>query len=277
MAKQKTLSIEGIDIRYYQKKKEDFISLTDIAKKFNERTGQLISNWLRTKSTVIFIGGWEVLHNEDFNVLKFEYIKNQTGSPTFVLSMSEWIKETNAIGIISKTGRYGGTFAHKDIAFEFLSYLSPVFRLYVAKEFQRLKEKEDKEKQEALHWTINRTLAKANYHIHTDAIKEYLVPLIEYNTKRQGIYFASEADLLNVALFGLTAKEWRIANPELKGNMRDYANAEQLLVLANIENLNAEFIKQGLDQESRLKRLNEIAIHQMSLLMNLPVIKKLKK
>ena len=277
MAKQKTLSVQGIEIRYYQQKEEDFISLTDIGKKFNSRADQLISNWLRTRATVNFLGALESLHNPSFNSLNFEGIKNHTGEPTFVLSVSDWVSQTGAVGIRAKAGRYGGTYAHMDIAFEFLSYLSPTFKLYVFKEFQRLKLIEAEEQKKTLKWDLKRTLAKVNYIFHTDAVKEYLVPARIYNTKKEGVYYASEADLLNVALFGMTAKEWRLANPDKKGNMRDYASAEQLLVLANLENLNAEFIKQGMSQNDRLVRLNEIAIHQMSLLVNVPAMKNLDK
>jgi len=275
MAKQKKLTVQGTEIRYYEQNKIDFVSLTDIAKKFNKRTDQIISNWLRTRSTVSYLGAWESLHNPNFNPLNFEGIRNQTGAPTFVLSVSDWINQTNAIGIRTKAGRYGGTYAHRDIAFEFMSYLSPTFRLYVVKEFQRLKIKETEEGKEALEWDIKRTLAKVNYRIHTDAIKEYLIPVRISNNKKNGIYYASEADLLNVALFGKPARQWRLENPELKGNIRDYASAEQLLVLANLENLNAEFIAQGMTQDDRLTRLNEIAIHQMNLLVSLPTTKKL--
>lgn len=275
MAKQKTIVVQGSEIRFYQEKEDDFISLTDIAKKFNDRTDQIIANWLRTRSTVDFLGAWEMLHNASFNPLNFEGIRNQTGSATFVLSVSDWVEQVNAIGIRATAGRYGGTFAHKDIAFEFLSYLSPTFKLYVFKEFQRLKEVETAQTKQALEWSLKRTLAKVNYRIHTDAVKEHLVPSRIYNTKAEGIYFASEADVLNVALFGVTAKQWREANQEAKGNIRDYASSEQLLVLANLENLNAEFIKQGLAQNDRLTRLNEIAIHQMELLVNVPGVKGL--
>ncbi len=275
MAKQKILTVQGSEIRFYEEKEDDFISLTDIAKKFNDRTDQVIANWLRTRNTVDFLGAWESLYNADFNSLNFEGIRNQTGAAAFVLSISDWVEKTQAIGIRAKAGRYGGTYAHKDIAFEFLSYLSPAFKLYVIKEFQRLKGIEIAQSKEELEWSLKRTLAKVNYRIHTDAVKEHLVPPRIYNTKFEGIYFASEADLLNLALFGMTAKQWREKNPDAKGNIRDYASAEQLLILANLENLNAEFIKQGLAQKDRLTRLNEIAIHQMELLMNVPMIKGL--
>lgn len=275
MAKQKIITVDGTPIRYYEQKNEDFVSLTDIAKKFNEKSGQIISNWLRSKSTVNFLGAWEKLYNQSFNVLEFENIRNMTGDNTFVLTVTGWVSETQAIGIRAKTGRYGGTYAHKDIAFEFLSYLSPTFKLYVFKEFQRLKLEEAEQQKKTLQWEMKRTLAKVNYRIHTDAVKQYLIPPRVQKTKGEGIYYASEADLLNVALFGETAKQWRSQNPDLKGNMRDYATSEQLLVLSNLENLNAEFIKQKLAQDERLQKLNEIAIHQMSLLVDMPKIKGL--
>ena len=273
MAK-KTIEVQGIEIRFYQEKKEDFISLTDIAKKFNEKSGQIISNWLRTRSTVNFLGAWETLHNENFNVLKFENIKSMTGEPTFVLSMSEWINQTEAIGVKSKTGRYGGTFAHKDIAFEFLSYLSPTFKLYVFKEFQRLKDIEVKEKFQALEWDLNRSLSKINYTVHTDAIKQELIP--PKIKQGIGIIYANEADILNVAVFGMTAKEWRLANESKKGNIRDYATHEQLLVLANLEAVNAELIRLKLSQDERMSILNTAAIKQMQSMLNSPSLPRLE-
>lgn len=276
MAKQHVIVVEGSEIRFYEEREEDYISLTDIAKKFNERTGQLILNWLRTRSTVNFLGAWEMLHNPGFNVPNFEDIKNQTGEATFVLTITDWTERTGAIGIRAKTGRYGGTFAHKDIAFEFLSFLSPTFKLYVFKEFQRLKAIATKDNQQALEWNLKRTLSKVNYLIHTDAVRQHLVPPRIAGTKLEGLYYATEADLLNLALFGTTAKEWRQANPSLKGNVRDYATAEQLLVLANLENLNAEYIKLGFVKADRLQRLNEVAIHQMSLLATAPTISRLE-
>lgn len=260
----KTIIVDSTQISFYKEDENDFISLTDIAKRFNERTGQLILNWLRTRTTIEFLGTWEILHNSRFNVLNFEYIKSQTGAATFVLSTTDWIEQTQAIGIKSSVGRYGGTFAHIDIAFEFLSYLSPSFKLYVIKEFKRFKTDELK----TIEWTVKRSLSKANYIIHTDAVKNYLIPQKIQDTKFEGLYYATEADLLNIALFGMTAKQWQEANPDLKGNMRDHATVEQLLVLANIENLNAQFIKMGLSKEDRLLQLNEIAIHQIELLTN---------
>ena len=216
MAKQTSIvSVEGTEIRFYQADDSEFISLTDIARRFNERTDQIISNWLRTRATVEFLGAWEILYNPLFNPLNFEGIKNQTGSATFVLSVTDWVENTGAIGIRAKTGRYGGTYAHRDIAFEFLSYLSPTFKLYVIKEFQRLKKEEANERNNNLDWEIKRSFAKANYRIHTDAIKNNLIPAKVQDTKFESLYYASEADLLNVALFGSTAKEWREINPTL--------------------------------------------------------------
>jgi hypothetical protein len=267
--------VENIPIRFYTEKEEDFISLTDIAKKFNERTDQVILNWLRTRNTVEFLGAWEMLNNEGFNSLNFEGIRNQTGSAAFVLTVTDWVVSTGAIGIRAKAGRYGGTFAHKDIAFEFLSYLSPTFKLYVFREFERLKNEEAARAKELQGWNLKRTLSKVNYLIHTEAVREHLIPPRVAGTKTEGLYYASEADLLNLAMFGMTAKEWRINNPEAKGNIRDNASAEQLLVLANLENLNAEFIRQGFDKEQRLERLNEIAIYQMQLLVSIPGVKGL--
>ena len=271
--KQTTLTVNGINIRLYQEKKEDFISLTDIAKKFNERTGQLILNWLRTRSTISFLGAWETIYNTNFNVLKFEYIKNKTGDPTFTLSIRDWVEQTNGIGIKSKTGRYGGTYAHKDIAFEFLSYLSPTFKLYVFKEFQRLKEIEVEKTQHKLDWTLNRVLSKVNYSIHADAIKEQLIPpRIE---KGVGFIYAGEADILNMAIFGITAKQWRIRNKDVKGNIRDFASSEQLLVLSNLEAVNAELIRMHLSQDERIDILNQAAIKQMHSLLSSPSLSKL--
>jgi KilA-N domain len=273
MAKSIVLTVEGTPIRLISENNEDFISLTDIAKRASDRTDQIITNWLRTRSTIEFLGVWESLNNVNFNPLNFEGIKNQAGTPTFVLTVTDWVTSTNAVGINAKAGRYGGTYAHKDIALEFCSWLSPAFRLYVIREFQRLKTEESDVLK--LEWNLKRLLSKVNYYIHTDAVKTNLIPPRLQNKKLEGIIYASEADLLNIALFGLAAKDWKIQNPEAKGNQRDSATAEQLLVLANLENLNAEFIHQGMKQAERLQRLNEIAIHQMELLLSLPMIQQL--
>lgn len=255
---------------------DDYISLTDIDQKF-EGNGRHIENWLRNQNTVEYLGTWEMLHNPDFNSMQLHGIKEQAGINRFLLSAKKWIDMTNAIGIKSSSGRYGGTYAHPDIAFHFCLWLSPTFQLYISKEFQRLKKQEAIEQNELLGWNMKRTLAKVNYKIHADAIKMHLIPDKIQNTQFESLYYASEADLLNLALFGQTAKEWREANPDLKGNMRDAATTEQLLVLANLENLNAEFIKMGVAKEERVTKLNDIAIYQMRLLVNMPTLNLLKK
>ena len=243
---------------------DDYISLTDMVKSI-ENGLALIEKWLRNKNTIEFIGIWEEIYNVNFNSTEFEGIKNEAGLNRFSLSVKMWINKTNAIGIMAKAGRYGGTYAHKDIAFEFASWISPKFKLYLIKEFQRLKQ--DEIEKQRLGWDIKRTIVKMNYHIHTDAIKNNLIPPNITKNKIPFIY-ATEADLLNVALFGLTAKQWSEQNSKLQGNMRDYASAEQLVVLANLENLNAEYIKQGIKSKERLLRLNEVAIEQLQLLLN---------
>jgi len=252
--------------------KEDYISLTDIARyKDAERTDYIIQNWLRNRNTIEFLGIWEHLNNPGFNPIEFDGIKKQAGLNSFILTAKRWINATNAIGLISKTGRYGGTFAHKDIAFEFASWISVEFKLYLIKEFQRLKDDERKQ----LGWDIRRNLTKINYRIHTDAIKENLIPP-ELTPQQINLIYASEADVLNMALFGITAKEWRDSHPREKGNIRDYANMAQLVCLSNLENLNALFINDGLPQAERLHRLNRIAIQQMRLLTNDTGIKRLE-
>jgi len=275
MAKRSTISVQGLDIRLFSNNKEDYISLTDLAKRANSRTEIIIQNWMRTRNTVEFLGVWEQLHNTSFNYIEFDVIRSKTGLSSFVLSISHWVEKTGAVGILAKAGRYGGTYAHKDIALEFCSWLNPAFKLYVVKEFQRLKLEENKTK--SLDWDLKRTLAKVNYRIHTDAIKSHLIPFrIEKNHEAMLVY-ASEADLLNIALFSMTAKQWREQNPDVKGNIRDSATSEQLLVLANMENLNAEYIKEGLPKGERLKKLNQVAIYQMELLVELPLINALGK
>ena len=246
---------------------DDYISLTDIAKHKNpEFPADVVKNWLRIRSTIEFLGLWEELNNPNFNMVEFDQFKNDAGSNAFVLSPQKWIKSTNAIGMVSKSGRYGGgTFAHKDIAFEFASWISPEFKLYVIKDYQRLKD--DENHRLALDWSVNRVLAKTNYRIHTDAIKANLIPP-ELPKEQQRFVYADEADVLNVAMFGMTAKQWREANPELKGNIRDYATINELICLSNMENLNAVFIEQSMTQRERLVKLNQIAIHQMNILGN---------
>jgi len=270
----KILTVYGNKITLLTKDLYDYISLTDIAKsRNNSEPFAIINNWMRSRSTIEFIGLWEKLFNPDFKPLEFERFKNESGSNYFVLSPQKWIDKTNAIGIISKSGRYGGTFAHKDIAFEFASWISSEFKLYLIVEFQRLKE--DENDRLKLEWNLQRTLAKVNYHIHTDAIKENLIPA-ELTKHQISFVYASEADLLNVALFGITALEWRTGNPNKEGNIRDYANIVQLVVLSNMESINAVLIRQGLSQSERLVQLNKIAITQMTSLVNSKQLKKLK-
>ncbi len=253
--------------------KDDYISLTDIAKSKNpDEPRDVVKNWLRNKNTIEFIGLWERINNPGFKGVEFDLFKNEAGFNSFTLSPTKWCEKTGAIGIVSKAGRYGGTYAHKDIAFEFASWVSAEFKLFLIKEFQRLKDDEIQKQQ--LGWDIKRTIVKMNYAIHTDAIKNNLIPQ-NITKSRVPFIYASEADLLNIALFGVTAKIWQENNPDKKGNMRDYATVEQLVVLANLESLNAEFIKQGLSPEERLKRLNVIAIEQMQLLLGYQ--KRLKK
>lgn len=274
MAKSSTIVVEGTDIRLLARDDSDFISLTDIDQRF-EGNGRHIENWLRNQNTVEYLATWELLHNPNFNSMQLHGIREQIGINRFLLSAKKWIETTGAIGITAKAGRYGGTYAHPDIAFHFCLWISPTFQLYVAKEFDKLKRQEAEQQKESLEWNVKRMLSKVNYRIHTDAVKEHLIPPRVQNTELEGLYYASEADLLNIALFGSTAKEWRLANPTSKGNIRDYAATEQLLVLSNLENLNAEYIKLGFGKEERLQRLNDVAIHQMTLLASTPVISQL--
>ncbi len=268
------IAVKGSPVTVISKNEADYISLTDIARyRDAERTDYIIQNWLRNRNTIEFLGIWEKLNNADFNPIEFDGFKKQAGLNSFVLTAKRWIEKTGATGLVSKPGRYGGTFAHKDIAFEFASWISVEFKLYLIKEFQRLKE--DENNRLSLAWNLNRTLSKLNYHIHTDAIKEHLIPAV-VTSAQAAIAYANEADMLNVALFGQTAKQWRDSYPIPEGNMRDSATVEQLLVLANIESMNAELIHMGLSQSERLKRLNEIAIRQMQVLTSASAIKRLK-
>ena len=262
--KKTNIQVQGAAITILSHKEEDFICITDIARHKNaDRTDDLIRNWLRNRNTIEFLGVWERLNNPAFNPVEFDGIKMQAGLNSFTLTPKQWIEKTGAIGLISQAGRYGCTYAHKDIAFEFASWISVEFKLYLIKEFQRLKD--DESRRLSLAWNLNRTLSKLNYRIHTDAIKAHIIPP-EITPAQAAMVYANEADLLNVALFGQTAKQWRDANATLDGNMRDHASIEQLLVLANLESLNAEFIHMSLAQNERLKRLNEIAIRQMKTL-----------
>ncbi len=264
------ISVLGTEISYYQQNESDYISLTDMVR--NTENGlALIEKWLRNKNTIEFLGIWEEIYNPDFNSPEFEGIKNKAGLNRFVLSVKQWVERTNSRGIVAKAGRYGGTYAHKDIAFEFASWISPQFKLYLIKEFQRLKEEELKQ----LGWDIRRNLAKINYRIHTDAIKENLVPP-KLSARQVNLVYATEADVLNMALFGMTAKDWRDRNPGRKGNIRDDADVSQLVCLSNLENLNALFIRENTPQAERLRKLNQIAIHQMKLLTDSPSIKRLE-
>ena len=274
MAKNRKINVQGFDIALYESNKNDYISLTDIARyKDTEHTDDIIKNWLRNRNTVELLGFWEIINNPDFKPVEFDGFRKQAGLNSFVLTPKRWIETTNAIGIVSKSGRNGGTFAHQDIALEFASWISIEFKLYVIKEFQRLKE--DENSRLKLEWNLQRTLVKINYHIHTDAIKESLIPK-EVSKKQAALIYADEADLLNTALFGLTAKEWRERNPKLSGNIRDYAGLEQLVVLSNLESINALLIKQGLPQSERLIQLNKTAIAQMKTLIENRAIKKLE-
>ncbi|CAN5394124.1 KilA-N domain-containing protein [soil metagenome] len=274
MAKNTKIEVKGTEITIYNGKVNDYISLTDIARhKDSANTDDIIKNWLRNRNTIELLGFWELMYNPDFKPVEFDGFRKQAGLNSFVLTPKRWIETTNAIGIISKSGRYGGTFAHKDIAFEFASWISIEFKLYVIKEFQRLKEEEsDRQK---LDWNLQRTLAKVNYTIHTDAIKERLIPE-KLTKKHTSLVYASEADLLNMALFGTIAADWRQKNPDAKGNMRDQATLEQLVVLSNLESINAVLIRQGLNQSERLQQLNQIAITQMTSLVNNSNLKKLQ-
>lgn len=264
------INVEGSEISIIAIDNRDYISLTDMVRNV-ENGVALIEKWLRNKNTIEFLGIWEEMYNANFNSTEFEGIKNEAGFNRFILSVKQWVNKTNSIGIIAKAGRYGGTYAHKDIAFEFASWVSPYFKLYLIKEFERLKEEEQKQ----LGWDIKRNLAKINYKIHTDAIKNKLVPE-KLSKERINYIYSSEADILNVALFGMTAKEWRESNSELKGNMRDYADISQLVCLSNLENLNAVFINEGMDATERIEKLNAIAIEQMRILTESERIKKLK-
>ena len=257
------ITVQNTEITVLSHNDKDYISLTDMAngKQSESRAADVIKNWIRTRYTIEFLGTWEMIHNPNFKVVEFDHFRMQAGLPSFVMSVSEWIEKTNAIGIIVKKGRYGGTYAFKDIAFEFCTAISVSFKLYLIEEFQRLKEEEQK----LLGWTAKRELSKINYRIHTDAIKSHLVPA-EITAAQASIIYAEEADVLNVAMFGMTAKQWREDNPDLKGNIRDYATINELICLSNMENINAVLINAGVPQGERLVKLNQIAIQQMQVL-----------
>ena len=264
------ITVRDTEVNIVKVNGEEYICLTDMLR---AKDGDFfITDWLRNRNTLEFIGIWEKVYNPNFNYGEFAIIKNQAGLNSFKISVKEFVAKTNAISLQAKAGRYGGTYAHKDIAFEFAMWISPEFKVYIVKEFQRLKEEEQKQ----LGWSAKRELSKINYRIHTDAIKHNLIPA-EITKAQSSIIYANEADVLNVAMFGMTAKQWRDANPELKGNIRDYSTINELICLSNMENLNAVFIEQGMPQSERLKKLNEIAIHQMSVLESGDIDRKLLK
>lgn len=273
MAKNKKIEVIGKEIALYSSQSQEYISLTDMARyRDSERTNYIIQNWMRTRSAIEFCGLWEKLNNPNFKSIEFDAFKNESGSNSFALTPQKWIESTNAVGIISKSGRYGGTFAHRDIAFEFASWISPEFKFYLIHEFQRLKEQESNIQQ--IEWNFQRTLAKVNYKIHTDAIKENLIPQ-ELGKSQTSFVYATEADVLNMALFGMTAKQWRDLNPNEKGNVRDCATIQQLVVLSNLESINAMLIAETIPQNERLIQLNKLAITQMKSLVDNQHIKKL--
>ena len=278
MAKTK-LNVNNIEIVLYKQNEDEYISLTDMAKfRDSDRTNYIIQNWMRTRNTIEFLGLWEQLRNPDFKSIEFDAFKNESGSNSFTLTPKKWIESTNGIGIISKSGRYGGTYAHKDIAFEFASWISPTFKLYLITEYQRLKEIETN--QYNLEWNVKRILSKTNYHIHTDAVKNFILPDKNYEKDKEWLVYAEEADLLNVALFNCTAKDWREANPGLTKksmNIRDIASINELAILSNLETLNAQMIKEKVDKSNRYLKLKEIARYQLSVLNEKDFMKALKK
>jgi len=273
--KRYNLKVKGLEISIFQIDNSDYVSLTDIAKyKDIFRSDYILQNWIRGKHVIEFLGLWEKLYNKNFKPIEFDGFMSESGSNSFVLTPKKWIEKTNAIGIISRVGRGGGTYAHKDIAFEFASWISVEFKLYLIKEFQRLKEEEGLRLEQG--WDTKRTLAKINYKIHTDSIKEHIIPTVIPKTKSSTIY-ANEADVLNVALFGQTAKDWRVKNPNKDGNIRDYANVMQLIILVNLESFNAELIRRGISQSVRLVELNKVAIFQARSLIGNSQINKIGK
>ena len=275
--KSSKIIVQDVPITIMNTDQSDYISLTDMAKARTDasRAADVIKNWLRARSTLEFLGTWELMYNPDFKVVEFDHFKSEAGLHTFTLSAKEWIERTNAIGIYVQAGRYGGTYAHKNIAFEFGSAISPVFKLYLLKEYQRLKDEENDRLK--LEWSAKRFLSKSNYLIHTDAVKNYVLPQSNYTKNTEWLAYADEADLLNVALFGCTAKAWRDANPELakSGNIRDYASIPELTVLSNLETHNAELIKQGISKQDRFERLRQIAQYQMQVLSEAARIREL--
>ena len=268
------INAKGTEIAVLSKGDEnDYISLTDIARYKNpDEPKDVVKNWMRSRSTIEFLGLWEKLNNPNFKGVEFDSFVHEAGANAFTLSPRKWISATNAIGVISRSGRYGGTFAHKDIAFEFASWVSAEFKLYIIKDYQRLKS--DENSRISLEWNVNRVISKINYKIHTDAIKDKLIPHL-VSKKQQSFTYANEADLLNVALFGRTAKEWKEQNADAKGNMRDEATIQQLIVLSNLESMNAELIKQNVSQDQRLVILNKMAVGQMTSILGSAMVKQL--
>lgn len=272
--KQNKLIVQDINVSLTKINNEDFISLTDIARSKNsDEPKDVVKNWLRNKNTVEFLGLWETINNTNFKGVEFDTFKNEAGSNSFTLSPTKWVKVTNAIGLFTKVGKNGGTFAHIDIAFEFASWISAEFKLFLIKEFQRLKN--DEIKKDQIGWDLKRGIAKINYKIHTDAIKNNLMPN-KLNSKQISFIYANEADILNMALYGITAKEWREKNSKLEGNIRDYSSVEQLVVLSNMESMNAELIKSQISQEQRLQILNNMAISQLKSINNTNNIKRME-
>ena len=280
MSKIKKIDIENSIISITKIEEEDYICLTDMAKakQGDNRAADIIKNWIRTRTTIEFLGTWESLYNPKFNVVEFDHFKSEAGLPTFVLSPKQWAKKTGAIGIISKSGRYGGTYAHRDIAFEFGAAISATFKLYLIKEYQRFKEIESN--QYNLEWDVKRILSKANYHIQTDAVQKHILPEKNYSKEKEWLLYAEEADLLNVALFNCTAKDWRLLNPGYANkdlNIRDFASINELAVLSNIESMNAELIKRGIEKQNRFIQIKEIASYQLEILNKKNTMKAMKK
>ena len=273
------LKVNKLEIVLYSQNEEEFISLTDMAKfRDSKRTNYIIQNWMRTRNTIEFLGLWEQLYNQNFKSIEFDAFKNEAGSNSFTLTPKKWIESTNAIGIISKAGRYGGTYAHKDIAFEFASWISPTFKLYLIKDYQRIKEIQTNKYN--IEWSAKRLLSRTNYLIQTDAVKNFILPKGNYLKDKQWIVYAEEADILNVALFGCTAKDWRIANPKLvkkKMNIRDIASINELAVISNLESMNADMIRQNIDKEERFLKLKVVAKYQIEILNENSYMKTLKK
>lgn len=259
-----TINVRGIEVRMQPSGHGDFICLSDIAKTVNQPTSYTLRNWMRNRATVEFLGVWEQAYNDGFNSVEFDAIKSESGSNAFAIAAGEWVEKTGAVGIMATAGRYGGTFAHFDIAVHFCNWLSPEFYVYFVKQFRQMKEAEAKRLGE--HWDLRRELAKGNYFIHTDAVRTNIVPVLDWNTKREGLYFASEADLLNMAVFGTTARQWKAANPAAKGNLRDAATTHELQVLANMESINAALIDQGFTKEERLNILTRRAERELEVL-----------